>query len=191
MLKFLTPGWRNSSPGAAIRRAFAIVVVGSAALVVAASTAFSQTGPNATVTPDSGLVDGQTVTVQGSGFDPSTVDIGVAQCPAESTSAAECVGHKVVPANGGSFSTTFVVHRFVLAVDCASVARRCFIGASNLNGLPAFTEQVKVPVTFAGAAPATAEDCKNGGWRNLADDQGQAFSNQGQCVSFANHASVP
>jgi len=183
---FLTPRW-HSSPSVALRRASATIVVGGAALVLAASTAFSQAGPSATVTPDTGLVDGQTVAVQGSGFDPSTVDIGVAQCPAEATSAADCVGHKVVQANGGSFSTTFVVHRFVLAVDCASVAQRCFLGASNLNGLPAFTEQVKVPLTFVGATPATTEDCKNGGWRNLADDQGQAFPNQGQCVSFVNH----
>ena len=166
-----------------MRKAFVIVVVACAALVLATSTALSQVGPSVTVTPDTGLVDGQTVTVQGSGFDPSTVDIGVAQCPAESTSAADCVGHKVVPASGGSFSTTFVVNR------CASVARRCFIGASNLNGLPAFTEQVKVPVTFVGATPATADDCKNGGWQNLADDQDQPFHNQGQCVSFAVHAS--
>ena len=174
-----------------MRRAYVLVVVGGVALVLAASTAVSQVGPSATVTPDTGLVDGQTVTVQGSGFDPSTLDIGVAQCPAEATSAADCVGHKVVPASGGSFSTTFVVQRLVLGVDCASVAGRCFVGSSNLNGLPAFTQQVKVPVTFVGAIPATKEDCKNGGWRNLADDQGQPFPNHGQCMSFVNHAAGP
>jgi hypothetical protein len=32
--------------------------------------------------------------------------------------------------------------------------------------------------------PTTPKDCKNGGWRNVADDHGVPFRNQGQCVSF-------
>jgi hypothetical protein len=35
--------------------------------------------------------------------------------------------------------------------------------------------------------PTSKEDCKNGGYKNLVDDKGNKFSNQGQCVSFANH----
>jgi hypothetical protein len=31
------------------------------------------------------------------------------------------------------------------------------------------------------------DDCKNGGWQNLLDSNGQAFKNQGQCVSSSNH----
>jgi hypothetical protein len=172
--------------GGAMRKAFVIVVVACAALVLATSTALSQVGPTVTVTPDTGLVDGQTVTVQGSGFDPSVQTIGVAQCPFGGT-VNDCIGQQVVPASGGSFTATFTVHRFALTVDCASMARRCYLGASNLDGLPVFTQQVFVPVTFAGATPATADDCRNGGWRNLADDQARPFNNQGQCVSFAVH----
>jgi hypothetical protein len=34
------------------------------------------------------------------------------------------------------------------------------------------------------AVPTNKADCKNGGWRNLANDQGHPFRNQGQCVSY-------
>jgi hypothetical protein len=32
--------------------------------------------------------------------------------------------------------------------------------------------------------PTDKNQCKDGGWQNLADDQGEPFKNQGQCVSF-------
>ena len=35
--------------------------------------------------------------------------------------------------------------------------------------------------------PKSKEDCKDGGWANRTDDQGNTFKNQGQCVSFFNH----
>ncbi len=36
-------------------------------------------------------------------------------------------------------------------------------------------------------APLTKDDCKNGGWQNLRAQDGSAFKNQGQCVSYVNH----
>jgi hypothetical protein len=36
--------------------------------------------------------------------------------------------------------------------------------------------------------PTDKDQCKNGGWQNLGDDQGELFRNQGQCVSFVEHA---
>jgi hypothetical protein len=32
--------------------------------------------------------------------------------------------------------------------------------------------------------PTSKDDCKDGGWRNLTDDTGRPFKNQGDCVSF-------
>ena len=32
--------------------------------------------------------------------------------------------------------------------------------------------------------PQTKDDCKNGGWKNFTDDKGNAFKNQGDCVSY-------
>jgi hypothetical protein len=38
--------------------------------------------------------------------------------------------------------------------------------------------------TLTTPVPTDKDQCKKGGWRNLADDQGEPFKNQGQCVSF-------
>ena len=35
--------------------------------------------------------------------------------------------------------------------------------------------------------PQSPDDCKGEGWRDLVDDAGQPFRNQGQCVSWASH----
>jgi len=34
--------------------------------------------------------------------------------------------------------------------------------------------------------PRDKDDCKDGGYRDLTDDNGQPFKNQGQCIKFAN-----
>ena len=39
-------------------------------------------------------------------------------------------------------------------------------------------------LTIPSPVPTNKDQCKNGGWQNLADDQGEPFANQGQCVSF-------
>lgn len=39
-------------------------------------------------------------------------------------------------------------------------------------------------VVISSPLPANADACKKGGWRSLTDDLGQAFVNQGDCVSF-------
>ena len=153
--------------------------------LLTAQGAEAQAGPAVTVTPSTGLQDGQVVTVTGTGFTTGTSDIGLAQCPASPSSFILCVGQKVVPASQGSFSATFTVRRIVGGVDCASAPGACVIGATNLQGPNgAFTEQVFVPLTFGRSAPQSKADCKHGGWRDLADDQGRPFRNQGQCVSF-------
>ena len=40
---------------------------------------------------------------------------------------------------------------------------------------------------LAANTPGNKNDCKNGGWQTLTDNNGNPFSNQGQCVSFTNH----
>jgi hypothetical protein len=39
-------------------------------------------------------------------------------------------------------------------------------------------------LTTPSPVPTDKDQCKDGGWQNLADDQGEPFPNQGQCVSF-------
>lgn len=50
--------------------------------------------------------------------------------------------------------------------------------SSDIN-LQVFAHQV--------ATTTSKEDCKDGGWENMAREDGSSFSNQGQCVSYANH----
>ena len=39
------------------------------------------------------------------------------------------------------------------------------------------------------AVPLTSKDqCKDGGWRDFTDDEGQPFDNQGECIAFVQHA---
>jgi hypothetical protein len=39
-------------------------------------------------------------------------------------------------------------------------------------------------LTIPSPVPTDKDQCKNGGWQDLADDLDQPFRNQGQCVSF-------
>lgn len=39
-------------------------------------------------------------------------------------------------------------------------------------------------LTAGPPVPTNKDQCKDGGWQNLGDDQGQPFRSQGQCVSF-------
>ncbi len=54
-------------------------------------------------------------------------------------------------------------------------------GAATVHGT------VDGSVTLPPPTPASPQDCKNGGWRDLVDDQGGGFANQGDCVAWANH----
>jgi hypothetical protein len=56
-------------------------------------------------------------------------------------------------------------------------------------GIAAFTFHGTIDGTIAvrPPTPKTKDDCKDGGWRNFADETGTPFPNQGQCVAWVNH----
>jgi hypothetical protein len=108
----------------------------------------------------------------------------------------------VVTANGdGTFTTSFTVNQQLAtpSVDSIPCTTNCVVVAFTLELRPMGTNAsgetvygfveiiygttsivfVQGPLT-----PVTKGECKNGGWRNLAGDQGRSFRNQGQCVSF-------
>lgn len=35
--------------------------------------------------------------------------------------------------------------------------------------------------------PISKDDCRHGGWRNLADEHGRPFRNQGHCTTWVHH----
>jgi hypothetical protein len=147
-----------------------------------------------TVTPSTGLVDDQTVIVSGTGLASFTriLQCGPAVGPEPDLSAAvthcdlgQFVNPTVDPQGGIVPPTPFIVMELLPTsagtVDCT--ANPCSILLGGLGGVDGFISAI-APIRFGSATPATKAACKQGGWRSLADDQGQPFRNQGQCVKF-------
>jgi hypothetical protein len=147
-----------------------------------------------TVTPNTGLIDGQTVTVSGTGFPQNFTR--VLQCgpalgsepdlhAAVTLCALAPFIEATVDAQGNvqpiAMPVTETIATDVGPVDC--VASHCVILIGSLGGPDGFLTAV-APIRFGMATPATKAECKRGGWRNLANDQGRPFRNQGQCVRF-------
>lgn len=56
------------------------------------------------------------------------------------------------------------------------------IGAATAHGTVSGT------VVTPPATPQTSDDCRHGGWRDLVDDAGQPFRDQGQCIAWITRA---
>ena len=150
-------------------RTWIAAVAGSVvAAVVWPQAAAAQVAPTIEVLPGTGLQEGQSVAVFGEGFSPQTTIVGLAQCIATASSAEDCVGHSVITTTGGAYSSAFTVARFVGSVDCTSAPGACVIGASNLNGPAAFTDQVVAPLAFG--PPARILQTTLTGLREVAPD---------------------
>ena len=133
------------------RRSLAAVMALVMALLVWVPSA--DAAPTVVVTPSSGLVDGQPVTVTGSGFGP---ELELWQCAAGATSSDDCVYWDYVDVDlTGAFETTI----WALAVpeqidgtpitDCRAAPGTCEIVA----GWPPDPAAVRVPLTFDPTAP--------------------------------------
>jgi hypothetical protein len=142
-----------------------------------------------TVTPSTGLTDGQTVTVSGTGFVQGPF-LRILQCAGEpgdlSSAVSLCdLGPFVLPAvdaQGNVLPTPFTVSETISTsglglVNCRT--SQCVILIGQLPGRFLFT-----PISFGAPTPTSTAQCKHGGWRNLANEQGRPFRTQGQCVSY-------
>ncbi len=126
--------------------------------------------PAVTVSPSTGLVNGQAVTVSGAGFSPNA-SIGMSQCRAGATSPSDCdvsISRIVQADANGSFSTQFPVHTqlqipgsspsgppgpgpvpitpTVTTLDCRTAPGACSIGVADLSD---YTEGARALLTFA------------------------------------------
>ncbi len=126
-------------------------------------TALPPPDPPMTVTPSTDLTDGQTVTVTGSGFAPST-RIGLAMCKAGTTfSLLDCEITNptwFTDDASGAFTHTYAVRAHLTtghgAVDCSAAPSTCVLAAVNLND---YSESARTPVTFrpeSGPTPAVS-----------------------------------
>jgi hypothetical protein len=151
-----------------------------------------------TVTPTSGLLDGQTVAVAGSGFTPN-FPVLVTQCSSAAAGVTDLVqlGYLCAsPTNAdvgvdGTFTFDLQVHREFAAVwgpviTCGVEAGDCVVAV--LQG--ATGDRVDTPITFAPPTPSSVADCLHGGWRERADAAGRPFPTLGACLRFvAEHRS--
>jgi hypothetical protein len=124
--------------------------------------AFALPGGSIAVTPNSGLADGQIVSVEGTGWSPGAA---VGYCQGVSIDPADpsnCDGGNystVTPDNAGSFTVAVTLTRIVyiprlgVFLDCADPATQCVIGAADIGDV--VNTVAYAPITFA-AAPPTA-----------------------------------
>jgi hypothetical protein len=134
--------------------------VGTTTITFASST--PPTGPAVTVTPNSGLKAGDTVTVGGSGF-PASMTVYVLECSGTSGQAACDIG--TLNATGktgadGSFSgITVKIVTGAVGTGTCTAGKTCFIAAStSLTGVKA--DSGAAPITFAKGPSTSAAKTK-------------------------------
>lgn len=136
-----------------IRRQGAAVVAAAAALTwltpASAGGAQTEPGPTLTVTPDTELVDGQTVEVTGAAFTPGD-EVFLVQCPAGTTGfdvATYCRLHATRTADdSGRFSMFMAVTSEVGSVDCAASPGACTVAAVDISPMSVVAA---APIAFA------------------------------------------
>jgi hypothetical protein len=169
-----------------------VLAIGAWTLPVSA-----QTTATAAVTPNIGLVDGQTVSVTATGlrdvFLPAILECEPAVDPTSLNTVLDDCGFRatntvVVDADGNLPPTDITVEANLTLMsnehyDC--LARNdCVILVGGL-GFPSFIGAV-APIKFA-VHPATKADCRHGGYRTFVDGNDHLFKAQGACIAYVNH----
>jgi hypothetical protein len=181
-----------------VRRAwigFVAVVVGLLGALTAPASA--QSTPELVAAPTTGLADGAIVTVDGTGWIPSSAggSMTVGLCPSSilatptlgATLCGEVVVFPIAVDDAGSFSVPLQVFRTETTLDglgtlnCTGAGVSCVVFATEINVNSPTTTFVfaSVPISFAATAKT---DCRDGGWQSVTDANGDAFRNQGQCI---------
>jgi len=140
--------------GAAAGLALLVVMVAYAPPSLAA--------PSVTVSKTSGLSDGETITVTGSGFAPNMASIAVGQCKKGYTGPTDCnlqggATFRTADASGKIATVTLKVATTFGGTDCTKVA--CVIGVAPLptNATPAevTANTADIAITFGAADTGT------------------------------------
>lgn len=129
-------------------------------MLVAAPPSFA--APTLEVSAHTGLTDGQTITISGSGFEPNLKGIAIGQCREGYVGPADCnvqggATFKDADASGNVGSFTIVVKEKFGAVDC--LATTCLIAAaplptsSDAATIAANTYEIEMSFASAETAP--------------------------------------
>ncbi len=112
-------------------------------------------GQTITITPDTGLTDGQKVHVVATGFTPGAKNIGINECAdkGNNTGAGDCdlAGTKVIiPDASGTVTIDFAVKKQGFGSNniVCSAAQACLLSVGQLVASP--TESASTDITFAG-----------------------------------------
>jgi neocarzinostatin family protein len=128
-------------------------LLGLVAVAGLATLAACDAGPHVSVTPDTGLVDGQTVTVSGGGYSPNS-SLGIVQCPTGADSLDDCDGrtaHSFSADGAGNYVQPLTVQRIIRRssigeeTDC-SVPGNCVVASVYIHG---FQGLATAPIQFA------------------------------------------
>lgn len=154
---------------ARLRRIVAVAAVSPAVALgglVAWATPAVAAGPTVTVTPSSGLSNGQTVTVTGAGFTANYANMVVVQCAASATGANGCdtADVKFTKADAsGSFTVQLTLRTKFGSTDCTKVdcivqGHEGFDASSGKTGTsaPLHFGSVAAPTHTRSSAPAPA-----------------------------------
>lgn len=121
----------------------------------ASSDAGATTAPTVHAKPNTGVADGQVVSVTGAGFSPGAT-VAVIECQTGATGPSGCdlsTLHSTTATTAGAISTPFIASRYLnifpTKVDCA-LAHACILGAANESD---FTQAASTPITFNPKAP--------------------------------------
>jgi hypothetical protein len=176
-----------------LRRRAGLAAVSAVLLVTLLSPqAAHAQAPTITVTPNTGLTDGQAVTVTGTGFGSDLALLLQCVAGAEAGGARFYVSHcapfhvSEFDQQGNLVPTQFTVSETIATLDDGQVdctTSRCEILVIQGDPVTAFDSAFLFfrPPT---ATPTTKAHCRTGDWRDLVTDAGLPFRNLGDCVSF-------
>lgn len=114
-----------------------------------------EAGPTLTVTPDTGLVDHQVVTVEGAGFAPRTF-VSIFECEGGGQGTDGCAFPDLAYAfteDDGSFSLTVGIEAVLRSFGGVLVDCRTAPGACELRAKPQRAASVAAPLDFDPSAP--------------------------------------
>jgi hypothetical protein len=182
-----------------LRRVGLLVLAVVLGAVAVPATAQAQDAPTLTVTPNTGLEEGEVVSLSGTGFGGLSA-VQALECPSqfagrteftilEVLNSCEFLGTPVaitIDAAGNLTGSALVREVFTPfsfpSYDC-TVRNDCVVLVAGLGG-PSELLGATAPITFGPNTPTSRANCKHGGWRNLANARGRPFRNQGRCVSY-------
>ena len=155
MIPKLRPRWR----GTAYCIAAALVV--ACTVAVAGTPSAAQTARMLTVSPDTGLVDGDVVALHGTGFTPSSTVYFCQGVEDGAPGPEDCgVQFQSVQADAaGEFDASYTVRRYMApptvgaTIDCAEPSAGCVLGASDIGA--SSSGVARVTLAFAPQPPRT------------------------------------